>query len=566
METRRPSRRESLIRAAQGMVPADILFSNAERFNPFTGDWERGDFAVSAGVVIGSGLFRARTEVDLKGRRIIPGLIDAHVHIESSLLCPPEFSRLAAAHGTTTVIADPHEIANVCGAEGISYMLSFIGSLPLDLFIMLPSCVPATPHDRGGAILDAADLAQFQGRDGVLGLGEMMNVPGVLAADPNVMEKLDLFSLVDGHAPLLSGKDLSAYIIAGIQSDHESTGLAEAAEKLSQGMFLFVREGSTEKNIRAIAPLVSSRTCPRLSFATDDRHVDMLAAEGHIDDCIRKALTCGIEMESALRMATLSPAERFRLDDRGALVPGRVADFCILAPGSMFSVEKTFRRGKPVMPVRYEHCRQVPGHFRCTAPQPSGITLVGSGPASVIGLIPHQIVTEHLTVQITAGEIPDTDRDILKAVVCSRYSAGRFGTGLVHGFGLQSGAIAGSVSHDAHNIVAVGVSDADICRAVFLVIQAGGGLAAVGGRNESILPLECAGLMSVRPWEEVDAGLKELNLHVEQIGGTRDAFMHLSFLALTVIPHLRITDRGLFDADTFRDIPVFSGDHAFPPS
>ncbi len=551
------SRRERLIRAARGLEPADILFYNTERFNPLAGAWEPGDFAVTDGVVIGSGSFRARTEVDLKNRRVIPGLIDAHVHIESSLLCPPEFARLVAAHGTTTVIADPHEIANVCGSTGISYMLSFRESLPLDLFIMLPSCVPATPADTGGAILGAGDLAQFHGRDGVLGLGEMMNVPGVLAADHEVMEKLDLFPLIDGHAPLLSGKDLAAYIVAGIQSDHESSGLVEAGEKISQGMFLFVREGSTEKNIRAIAPLISCRNCSRLSFATDDRHVDLLAADGHIDDCIRKALACGVELESALRMATLSPAERFGLDDRGALVPGRVADFCVLAPGSTFAVDRTFRRGNPVVPEQALPCRPVPGNFRCIAPHPTDIALTGSGPASVIGLVRHQIVTEHLTLPLEPGAVPDTDRDILKTVVCNRYTPGRFGTGLVHGFGFSSGAIAGSVSHDAHNIVAAGVGDADICRAISLVIGSGGGLAVVDGSHESLLPLECAGLMSVRPWEEVDTGLRKLNDKVEYLGGDRDAFMHLSFLALTVIPHLRITDRGLFDADAFRDIPVF---------
>jgi adenine deaminase len=486
------------------------------------------------------------------------------VHIESSLICPPEFARLACIHGTTTVIADPHEIGNVCGEAGISFMLSFRGNLPLDLFIMLPSCVPATPSDRGGAVLDAADLAPFRDRDGVLGLGEMMNIPGVLAADPAIMDKLDLFTLVDGHAPSLTGKDLSAYITAGIQSDHESTGLEEAREKLSKGMFLYVREGSTEKNIRAIAPLISVRTAPRFSFATDDRHVDMLASEGHIDDCIRKAVDCGVEIEAALRMATLSPAERFRLDDRGALVPGRLADFCVLSPGKKFSVEKTFRRGVPVLREPAEPCRPLPGNFRCKPPQPADIRLSGAGAASVIGLVPHQIMTEHLIIPPGSGPLPDTERDILKLVLCNRYSPGRFGTGLVQGFGLRTGAIAGSVSHDAHNIVSVGANDHAICRAVSLVIGAGGGLAVVGDRSESILPLECAGLMSIRPWEEVDTDLRELNTRVEQLGGNGDAFMHLSFLALTVIPHLRITDRGLFDADTFEDIPVFSGGPAPP--
>ncbi|QQR71903.1 MAG: adenine deaminase [Methanolinea sp.] len=557
--------RRTLIHIARGLQPADILFRNAIVFNPFTGDWDPGDFAVSGGVVIGSGKVQARTEIDLRNRRVVPGLIDAHVHIESSLLCPPEFARLVAAHGTTTVIADPHEIANVCGSEGISFMLSFHETLPLDLFIMLPSCVPATPADTGGAVLTATDLAPFRGRAGVLGLGEVMDVPGVLAADPGIMEKLDLLPIVDGHAPFLSGNDLLAYILAGIQSDHESTSIDEALEKLSKGMFLYIREGSTEKDIQVLALIISCWNAHRISFATDDRHADLLASEGHIDDCIRKALASGVELEAALRVATLSPAERFRLDDRGALVPGRVADFCVLSPDVPFAVEQTFRRGRRIVPERAVACTPLPGNFRCIPPRPGDIALNGSGCASVIGLIPHRVVTEHLTFPLRAGDIPDLDRDIIKAVVCNRYAPGLHGTGLVHGFGFQSGAIAGSVSHDAHNIVSVGTGDEDICRAISLVIKAGGGLAVADGRDDVILPLECAGLMSVWPWEEVVAGMKELNSRVEHLGGIDDAFMHLSFLALTVIPHLRITDRGLFDADTFRDIPVFTDEGRSPP-
>jgi adenine deaminase len=551
--------RKTLIPAARGIVPADILFTNAEIFNPFTGDWEDTSFAVSDGIVIGIGSYRAKKEVDLKKNRVVPGLIDAHVHIESSLLAPPEFSRIVASHGTSTVIADPHEIANVCGADGIRYMLSFRGPLPLDLFIMLPSCVPTTSQDKGGAVLDAGDLAPFVGQDGVLGLGEMMNVQGVLNIDPAVFHKLDLFSLIDGHAPLLSGIDLNAYIIAGIQSDHECTSTREALEKLERGMYLFVREGSAERNIRSISPVITRWNCPRCAFATDDRHVDMLVDEGHIDDCIRKAVACGVEEEAALRMATLTPAERFRLDDRGALVPGRIADFCLLHKGRTFSVEKTFRRGKLSDLAGPVECSPISGRFGCRAPQPADISLHGSGTARIIGLVPGQIITDSLAVPVEADKIPDTERDILKVVVCNRYAADRFGTALVHGFSLSRGAIAGSVSHDLHHIVAVGVEDQDICRAISLVVRTGGGLVVVSDDKESLLPLECAGLMSVQPYEVVYHSLTNLKSHIERIGGINEALMYLSFLTLSVIPRLRITDRGLFDSERFQDVPVFSG-------
>jgi adenine deaminase len=553
-------KRVSLIQAARGLTCADILFSDAEVFNPFTGEWQHTDFAIKDGVVIGPGYARAHRQVDLKGRRVVSGLIDAHVHIESSLLSPPEFARLVSQHGTTTVIADPHEIANVCGAEGIEFMLGWRGRIPIDLFVMLPSCVPATPLDVGGATLGSGDLVAYSGREGVLGLGEVMNVPGVLSLDLDIMEKIRLFSLIDGHAPLLSGTDLNAYIVAGIQSDHESTGYDEAREKLEKGMFLFIREGSTERNIASIIPLVSWKNVSRISFATDDRHADLLNGEGHIDDCIRKAVASGLEEELAIRMATLSAAERFSLTDRGALSPGKKADFCILSRGREFSVEKTFRRGEMVDPDRQVSCPPLDGRFCCDAPAVPDIRLDGHGIALVIGLIPHQISTRRLTYPVEPGNIPDGERDILKAVVCSRYRKGRIGTGLVHGFGITSGAIAGSVAHDSHNIVAVGARDDDIIRAIALVVQNRGGLVVVSGKESTILPLGCAGLMSIRPYEEVCDSLKRLNRHVEKIGGREDSFMYLSFLALPVIPRLRITERGIFDVDRFRDVPLFPGE------
>lgn len=554
--------RESLLPVARGQEPADIVFRNAEIYNPFICGWEAGDLAVTEGYIAGIGSYRGVSEVDLRGKRIIPGLLDAHVHIESSLLTPYEYGRLVLSHGTTTVVADPHEIANVCGKDGIEYMLAGKSEIPLDIFLMLPSCVPATPLEEGGATLTAADLKPFLSRDRVLGLAEMMNVPGVLAGDPEVEEKLALTSMRDGHAPLLSGKDLNAYVLSGLQSDHECTHRDEAEEKLRRGMYIFIREGSTERNIRELAPLVTPCRSSRCAFATDDCHADLLSRGGHIDRCIRSAVETGLELELALRMATLTPAERFGLSDRGVLSPGRLADFCVLDEDvESFAVRQTFKRGvvweDPGRTGKTPRILQKP--FACSVPDVSALRIHGSGKARVIGLVPGQIVTEDLRFDLDADEIPDTGRDILKVVVCSRYREHRVGVGLVHGFGMNEGAIAASISHDSHNVVAVGLSDEDILRALALVIKNSGGMAAVTGKEKAFLPLSCAGLMSSRPFEEVVQVLDLLRAHTDRMGAIHDPFMYLSFLALTVIPNLRVTDRGLFDVQAFRDVGLFSG-------
>ncbi len=527
-------------------------------FNPFACSWERVDFAVKGGRIVGFGDYLGAQEYDLSGAYVVPGLIDAHVHIESSLLAPSEYARLVLAHGTTTVIADPHEIANVCGAPGIDYMLAEGARTPLDILIMLPSCVPATPLDAGGAVLTAADLARFRGREGIVGLGEVMNVPGVLSGDEALRAKVDLFEVVDGHAPFLSGKDLNAYIYAGVQSDHECTTLPEAREKLLRGMYIMIREGSTERNLRELLPLVDLCTAPRCCFATDDRHADMLAREGHIDDCIRNAVAGGLAVEQALRMATLSAAGRFGLHDRGALAPGRLADFCVVDDPDRFKVLQTFKRGVEVVDAGYRRptCPASPMHVR--VPEPGEIRIAGRGEARVIGIVPGQITTRDLRCPVDAAAIPDLDRDILKAVVTDRYRATGSGVGLVNGFGLKEGAIAGSVSHDSHNIVSVGASDADIVRAVAEVVRLGGGLTVVSGSEVTSLPLECAGLMSALPYDEVVSRLAALEEHARRLGSIENAFMYLSFLALTVIPDLRVTERGVFDVRAFADASLFS--------
>ncbi len=511
------------------------------------------------GYVIGLGDYEGFREYDLAGACVVPGLIDAHVHIESSLLAPVEYARLVLMHGTTTVVADPHEIANICGVPGIEYMLAEGARTPLDILVMLPSCVPATPLDMGGARLDAADLERFQGREGVIGLAEVMNVPGVLAGDEDLRAKMDLFDVIDGHAPLLFGKGLNAYIYAGAGSDHECTTLAEAREKLLRGMYIMIREGSTEQNLEDLLPLVDACTAPRCCFATDDRHADMLANEGHIDDCVRKAVAGGLSIEVALRMATLSAAERFGLRDRGALAPGRLADFCIVNDPGRFCVLRTFKRGVEVVDTGYRPpaCLAAPLHAR--VPDPHDIRVAGRGEARVIGIVPGQIVTRDLRYPVDAADIPDIGRDILKAAVTDRYRGRGSSVGLVHGFGLQKGALAGSVSHDSHNIVAVGVDDGDIVRAIGEVVRLGGGLAVVSGDEVTALPLECAGLMSALPHEEVARSLSALDAHARRLGAIENPFMYLSFLALTVIPAIRVTERGVFDVTTFQDVALFQG-------
>jgi len=551
------SRIQTILDAARGRISADAVFRNSRIFNPFTCTWEEGSLGVKDGLVLGIGDYAGKKEYDLAGLYIVPGLIDAHAHIESSLLAPREYARLAATHGTTTVVADPHEIANVAGAEGLKFMLAESAGADIDILYMLPSCVPATPLEVGGAVLEAADLAPFTGCKGVIGLGEMMNVPGVLAGDPAIQEKIALFILRDGHAPLLSGKDLNAYIFAGFQSDHECTTRAEACEKLKKGMYIFIREGSIEQNIEELIPIVTPATVSRCCFATDDCHADLLVGDGHIDRCIRKAVACGITPELAIRMATLSAAERFGLPDRGALVPGRRADFCVIDSPYRFVVHQVFRSGIPLVQGEFLEPAVPPSSFRCRMPSAEKIAIKGSGSARVIGLVPCQIITESLTRAVVGKDVPDLSRDILKVVVCNRYGNDAVGVGLVHGFGFERGAVASSISHDAHNLVAVGTGDAAILSAIGEVIRSGGAMAAVIDQEKAVLPLSCAGLMSSLPFPLVAGQQEKLAEMTGRMGGIADPFMYLSFLSLTVIPVLRITDRGVFDTELFRDVPLF---------
>jgi adenine deaminase len=544
-------------RSGNNLGAPDLFFSHGELFNPCTCSWDHTSFTVSGGRIRTLGGRQRSQEVDLKGARVIPGLIDAHVHVESSLLCPAEFGRLVLSHGVTTVVADPHEIANVLGVAGIRYMLTEEMNTPLDMFFMLPSCVPASAEDLGGAVITAEDLAPLMHHKKVLGLGEVMDVEAVLSGDPEMKKKLQLTGLIDGHAPGLCGETLDAYLDAGIQSDHECITIEEGQEKLEKGMFVMIREGSTEKNLRALIPLATPYTLPRLSFATDDRHADTLARDGSIDDCVRRAISEGVEIEEALRMATLSPCDRFGLRDRGMIAPGKIADFCILHKNDPFRIERTYKRGREVTHIVHQEPAVIRHTFLLEVPDERALMLTGMGRARVIELQDGQILTRNKLMEVEGDCMPDPAQDILTLLVCSRYRPGNFGLGLVQGFGLQEGALASSVAHDSHNVVAVGADYPSLRKAVAVVLSHNGGLAAVSREGIRVLPLECAGLMSSAPYEKVAEDLSLLEGQVQHMGGIEQAFMYLSFLTLTVVPELRLTERGLYDVASRSKVPLF---------
>ncbi|MCZ0861046.1 adenine deaminase [Methanocorpusculum sp. MG] len=531
------------------------IFDNALLFNPCTGEWLPTSFAVENGVVAAIGANHSLTGdrlTDLGGARVIPGLIDTHLHIESTFLVPHEFGRVALSHGVTTAIADPHEIANVAGLAGIDFMIQDAQHAPNDIFFMVPSCVPATPDDVGGAVLTAADLTKYVDNPHVLGLGEMMNFPGVLADDPEILAKLSLFSHVDGHAPGLTGLSLCRYIAHGIKTDHECTSAEEAREKLRCGMYILLREGEAARDVTVLSPIVDVNTVSRCCFCTDDRHVDTLVREGSIDHCIRVAIKAGMPENLALRMATLSAAECFGLTDRGVIAPGRVADFCILADTDTFTIEQVYKNGVPAEEIPASGGQtpyQVPA-FSCRFPTKTDLVLPETGIARVIGVIAGEIVTQNIPAK------PDAD-GVQKIISVDRYRAGGFTVGLVKGFEMQTGAVASSIAHDAHNIIATGRTDEEILTAVRAVADAGGGLAVVTGNDVTLLSLPIGGLMAHEPADVLLKQLDTLSVHLKRTGAYKQTFGHLSFLSLTVIPHLKITPRGLFDVDTFETVPLF---------
>lgn len=562
------------IQIASGDGIADLLIKNGRVVDVFSGQIEKKDVAIFGGVIVGFGDYQAREIIDVKGDFLCPGLIDGHVHIESSMVTIPEFARAVLPNGTTTVVTDPHEIANVLGREGIRFMAESARGLPLNVFIMLPSCVPATHMETSGATLRAIDLKSLFKEPWAIGLAEMMNFPGVIFRNPEVIKKIEMAKgkRIDGHAPMLSGKGLYAYLTAGIRSDHECTTLREAKEKLKNGMWIMIREGTTARNLRALLPLVQPKNARRFLFVTDDRHPKELLEEGHIDSMVRQAIRWGIDPILAIQMATLNPAEYFRLDDLGAIAPSYRADIVSFDHLGRFQIKKVFKDGVLVADngkmlsssIRKRKSPKVKGSVRIKPLKNNSFLLRSDESlAKVIQLIPDQIITKKGVKKILLKEgvaHPNIKEDILKIVVVERHKAtGNIGIGFVQGFGLKKGAIGSSVAHDSHNLVIVGTNDQDILKAAEVIQAMSGGLVAVlDGRVLASLPLPIAGLMSEASVAQVNLQLEALHHAAKNLGcEIPDPFMTLSFLSLPVIPELKITDKGLVDVNQFKFVPLF---------
>ena len=565
---------ESLLAIARGDRPADLLLRGGTLVHVHTGELERTDVAIFGNHIAAVGEGYSAEEVhDIEGQFLVPGFIDAHVHVESSMVTPREMARAVVPRGVTTVVTDPHEIANVLGLDGIRFMLDDGEGALFDMFVNASSCVPATHLGSAGATLEAEELSELLTESWVLGLAEVMNFPGVVHGDGAVRAKLDAFAgrVIDGHCPGLSGKELNAYVAAGIHSDHECTTVEEASEKLRRGLTIFLREATNAHNLRDLLPVVTAANERRCCFCTDDREPPDLLELGSIDHLLRLAIEDGLDPILAIRLATINPAEYFRLWDRGIVAPGRLADLAVLSDLRQPRVLRVYRRGRQVAadgellsepppssvqaPVGTVHIDRDALDFRIEA-QGSSIR--------VIGAIPDQLITESLVLpaRVEDGEaVADPASDVLKMAVIERHRAtGRIGLGFVRGIGLEQGALASTVAHDHHNLVVIGADDRSMRTAARAVAEAGGGQAvALGDDVLGLLPLPIAGLMSDRPIEEVAAKMHELVAHAHRLGSKLHApFMAMSFLALEVIPNLKLTDLGLVDVGRFETVPIFT--------
>ncbi|MFC2012055.1 adenine deaminase [Chloroflexota bacterium] len=563
------SERSQLISVARGELPADLLLTNASIINVFNGEIESGNVAICGGWVAGVGDYTQAKEVlELEGKYLSPGLIDGHTHLESSMLDVAQYARAAVARGTTAIVTDLHEIANVSGLEGMRYIMNAARSLPLEVFLMAPSCVPATHLETSGAVIDAEAIRKIMRWKECIGLGEMMNYPGVIGGASDVLAKIELARgrVADGHAPGVTGGKLDAYIGAGIRSDHESVSLKEAEEKLKRGMYVMIREGSSEKNLDALLPLVTDKTYKRCMFVVDDRSCVDLLRDGDLDAVVRKAISLRLDPVRAIQLATINPAEYFHLEGLGAIAPGYQADLIVISDLAGLKIEMVFsegrlvaREGKPLFQTDRAGGK---GLRHSVNIKPFGIgaleMVAKSDTLPVIEIIPGQIVTSKKVEKvrvIDGAVVPDVSWDILKLVVIERHKAtGNIGLGLVEGFGLKEGALASSIAHDSHNIVAVGTNDEDIFAAVKEIERLQGGLVAVaGGKILASLALPIAGLLSDEPVEEVVKKLEKLEEAAARLGSKlASPFSTLSFVALPVIPELRLTDLGLVDVNEFR--------------
>jgi adenine deaminase len=565
---------EELIAAARGELEVDLLLEGAEIANTHSGEIYRADVAIHRGRIAGYSCTSARNVLDLRGCIIAPGFIDGHVHLESAMVTIPEYARAVVPKGTTSVVMDPHEIANVLGLEGILYMLESSQGVPLNVYLMLSSCVPATHLETSGAELDADALGPLMGHERVLGLAEVMNYPGVIDRDPEVLKKIRLAAgkRVDGHSPQLSGPDLTAYIAAGITSDHECTSLAEAQEKLRQSMYIMIREGSAAKNLLDLLPLVTPLNARQFLFVSDDRHPADILQQGHLDFMLKTAARAGLDPILALQIASLNAAQYFGLRDLGAIAPGYRADLAVLEDLESFAVKMVLKDGRPaaeegvlIAPLPKETAFALRAMRVAPLDASSFDIRAQSGKARVIGVVPDQVITRSLALlpKVSGGlVVADTGRDILKIAVVERHRAsGNIGLGLVQGFGLQEGAIATSVAHDSHNLVVVGTDSQEMLAAVTAVKEMGGGLAAVaGGMVKASLALPVAGLLSQLYMRDVAEKIDETIEAARELGcRLNDPFMTLSFLSLSVIPELKLTDRGLVDVRVFAHVPLFCG-------
>src|ERR1700722_7155226 len=561
---------ERQIDQALGRQPADLVIRNTRILNLVTGELEAGDIAVCGSTIVGTlNTYRGKEEIDARGRVAVPGFIDSHVHCESTLVTPGEFDRCVLPHGVTTAICDPHEIANVLGLEGLQYFLDAARNTALDLRVQLSSCVPATDLETSGARLKAADLVPHRHHPQVIGLAEFMNVPGVLNKDPECMEKLAAFQgqHIDGHAPLVSGYNLNAYLSCGIRNCHETTNLAEGREKLAKGMQVLIREGSASKDLAALAPLIDEFASPFLGFCTDDRNPLDIREEGHLEYLVRRAIALGAPLAAVYRTASWSAARGFGLVDRGLIAPGFLADFLLLDDLESCAIHSVFRRGRRVTSETFAgRVQPAPPGGNTMRLQPVTAEVFhtpAAGPATpVIGIIPGKILTERLEANLPYREgrrYADPEHDLLKICVLERYGRnGNIGRGFVKGFGFPEGALASSVGHDSHNICVVGANDEDMAVAVNRLLTLGGGFVAVrGGQVLAELPLPFAGLMSLAPFENVQQDLRILRTAVHSMGcQLPEPFLLLAFLALPVIPHLKITDFGLVDVGRFALLPL----------
>jgi adenine deaminase len=557
---------------ARGERPAEILFANAQLVNVLSGEIYPEHVAVEDGRIVGLGKYEARTVIDLNGAYLAPSLIDGHFHVESSMLTMPEFARAVVPHGTGAVVIDPHEYANVLGLDGIRYVLESSRNLPVDFFVMLPSCVPATTFETAGARLTADDLKLMIADERIAGVAELMNYPGVFLGWDSELDKIKAGKgkNIDGHAPGLSGRNLNAYVLAGVNSDHESTELAEAREKMRLGVHMLLREGSTERNLGHLIPLIQPSNAANCSFATDDKLAGDLVREGHIDHCVRKCIQMGVAPVTAFQIATINTARHYRLRNFGAIAPRYWADFVVFDDLKNFVVRQTYKKGVLVA----DQGRYI-GPEHKSAPQPrstvnirfSGIDQcrANAGTARkirVIEIIPNQIVTREVIESIPEnpnGVQSDPSRDILKMVVVERHHAtGNVAVGFVRGFKLKSGAIGSTVAHDAHNIVVAGVRDADIVAVIRRLEELQGGQVAVAeGKVVAELPLPIAGLVSDRPLDEVIGRIEALNAAAHKLGCDLEApFMTLSFLSLSPIPALKLTDQGLIDSQNMKPVEL----------